>query len=192
MSTSKHSKKLGFYYIDEDYLQSAHTVDNKVPLQSSEYKNAKFFCGVVLRVGDYNYFAPVSSKIKFKEANYVLMEKYKDENTKEIKQKPLSCINFSFMIPVHSKYVTPVNFKTDPMDESYRRLLKKEYRIMQQHKEYIFKRAERIYKLVCNDIYPFNKISCNFKLLEKELERYRKMDLIQQSKKSKDHSRKPE
>ena len=57
----KSEEKLSLYYIDEKYINFLNKIDNKVPQKQNYYKNRKFFCGVVLSVGDNKYFAPVSS-----------------------------------------------------------------------------------------------------------------------------------
>ena len=53
--------RLKFYEVDSEYINYLKmNGDNKIP--NIEYdKHKKFFCGIVLTINNFNYFAPVSS-----------------------------------------------------------------------------------------------------------------------------------
>jgi len=49
--------RLKFYDIDENYIDYLKTFDHQVPnIRYNKFN--KFFCGIVLQVGQYNYFCP--------------------------------------------------------------------------------------------------------------------------------------
>ena len=53
--------KLKFYEIDSEYIKYLReNGDNKIP-EIDYNKHKKFFCGIVLTINKFNYFAPVSS-----------------------------------------------------------------------------------------------------------------------------------
>lgn len=87
--------RLKFYEVDSEYINYLKmNVDNKIP--NIEYdKHKKFFCGIVLTINNFNYFAPVSSYNKKAHTVFLIMDK--DRKTKEL--KPISSLRFSFMFP---------------------------------------------------------------------------------------------
>ena len=56
-------KQLDFYQVDAQYIAYLLKHDNRVPKvdYSAENAHEKFLCGVVLKVHDHDYFAPISS-----------------------------------------------------------------------------------------------------------------------------------
>ena len=87
--------RLKFYEVDSEYINYLKmNVDNKIP--NIEYdKHKKFFCGIVLTINNFNYFAPVPSYNKKAHTVFLIMDK--DRKTKEL--KPISSLRFSFMFP---------------------------------------------------------------------------------------------
>jgi len=51
----------GFYTINPDYLEYLNQIDSEVYYNPSYKNNIKPFVGVIIGVGDYNYFVPISS-----------------------------------------------------------------------------------------------------------------------------------
>jgi protein AbiQ len=84
---------LDVYEIRADYISFLQTIDCKVPKidYSSEHRYNKFLCGIVLNIGYYEYFAPISSCKIHKVSSFVI---------KVINGNDISSIRFSFMIPV--------------------------------------------------------------------------------------------
>ena len=58
-------KEFGFYTIDADYLQYLNGVDSEVYYNEAYRTSVKPFVGIVIGIGEYNYFIPLTSaKIK--------------------------------------------------------------------------------------------------------------------------------
>ena len=104
-----------FYEIDPKYIDyllpyAPHLYANKQPGQNNERK----YIGVVLRVNDMDYFAPLSSAKK--------KHKYIEEGLDFIKVKHYAVINLNNMFPVPSSVCTPVDFSKEK-NTKYRDLL---------------------------------------------------------------------
>lgn len=154
--------KLRFYDIDADYIKYLkENGDSKVP--NFEYKkHNKFFCGIVLTINNFNYFAPVSSNIKKSQTSFLIM----DKDSKKDVLKPISSLRFSFMFPCPSKYLSLKDFSKE--DRKYQILLKKELRYCNRNVEKIIKLANRVYKLGLKEKTRNMFNICNFKLLEEK------------------------
>ena len=111
---------LKFYEVDSEYIKYLkENGDEKIP--NIDYsKHKKFFCGIVLTINNFNYFAPVSSYNK--KAHTVFLIKDKDRKTKEL--KPISSLRFSFMFPCPIEYLNQKDFSKE--DERVIRYLKGE------------------------------------------------------------------
>ncbi|MCL2054160.1 MAG: type III toxin-antitoxin system ToxN/AbiQ family toxin [Oscillospiraceae bacterium] len=64
---------LKFYDIDESYVKFLQSYDKQIP-NISYTGNNKFLCGIVLSVGRYNYYAPVSSKTTSFQRHYLYIK----------------------------------------------------------------------------------------------------------------------
>ena len=147
--------KLKFYDIDENYIDYLKTFDHQVPnIRYSKFN--KFFCGIVLQVGQYNYFAPVTSLTKQQRTNFLIYDK----------GRAISSIRFSFMIPAFSEVLTLKDFSEQP--QTYKDLLNAEIKYCNQKVDKIYKKAEEVYKIGTNSSHPLSYTCCNFKLLEEK------------------------
>ena len=55
-------KRLRLYTVDDDYLKYLFGIDNRVIYwESDTYKSDRKYIGVVLKIDDFEYFAPLSS-----------------------------------------------------------------------------------------------------------------------------------
>ena len=148
--------KLKFYEVDSEYIKYLkENADNKIP--NIDYKkHKKFFCGIVLTINNFNYFAPVSSYNKKLHTTFIIKDK----------QKVISSLRFSFMFPCPIEYLNQKDFSKE--DEKYQILLRKELKYCNKNREKIIKKAKEIYKLGLNE-YTRKKFNiCNFKLLEEK------------------------
>ncbi len=152
--------KLKFYEVDSEYINYLKmNGDNKIP--NIEYdKHKKFFCGIVLTINNFNYFAPVSSYNKKAHTVFLIMDK--DRKTKEL--KPISSLRFSFMFPCPIEFLNQKNFSEE--DEKYRTLLRKELHYCNINREKIQKIANEVYKLGLNEKTRKKFNICDFKKLE--------------------------
>jgi protein AbiQ len=152
-------EKLKFYQVDKDYLAYLKRFENKVP--DYEYsENEKFYCGVVVEINNYRYFAPVSSFAKKQKTNILI----------EHKGQVLGSIRFSFMIPVPESLLTKVDFSE--LEEPYKSLVIKEYTYCKNNQEKIRKKAVSIYSKGLNKNSFIGQQCCDFKLLEEKHDEY--------------------
>ena len=150
---------IDFYDIDSDYLDYLRKYDSKVPLTGySTYE--KFFCGVVLTVGDdIPYYAPVSHFTQKQKTNFPIYDK---DNT-----TMLSTVRLCFMIPVMPSVISRINVKElYSVDKSYAILVGKEYSYCSKNESRLREREKAVYKLGCNKRHPYNPCCCDFKILE--------------------------
>lgn len=78
------------------------------------------------------------------------------------------------MIPVPSNFNVINLLEYNEQDKKYKDLISAEYRYINSNKEEIYKRANKIYIAVTKHKNNFLKtISCNFKLLEKNVQNIR-------------------
>ena len=157
---------LKFYEVDSEYIKYLkENGDEKIP--NIEYKkHKKFFCGIVLTINNFNYFAPVSSYNKKVHTSFLIMDK--DKETKKL--KPISSLRFSFMFPCPIEYLSQKDFSKE--DEKYRNLLRKELRYCNKNREKIKKLANEVYKLGLKEETRKKFNICNFKKLEETYFRY--------------------
>lgn len=157
---------LKFYEVDSEYIKYLkENGDDKIP--NIEYKkHKKFFCGIVLTINNFNYFAPVSSYNKKVHTSFLIMDKDKETN----KLNPISSLRFSFMFPCPIEYLSQKDFSKE--DEKYRNLLRKELRYCNKNREKIKKLANEVYKLGLKEETRKKFNICNFKKLEETYFRY--------------------
>jgi protein AbiQ len=175
MKKSKKIKlgKLNFYIIDNDYINYLSKFEKHIAYNKNEKRP---YIGVVLIIEEHYYFAPLFSP-KPKHKNYKnnlsffrIFNKNKED---------LGIIRFSDMIPVLQECVYLID--TKGKNYGYKRLLAEQYSYINQAKnrEKIMEKAEKIYNLVIKENSKsktaifYNKISCNFKLLEDKCEKYK-------------------
>lgn len=158
--------KLKFYEVDGEYIKYLkENGDDKIP--NLEYENhKKFFCGIVLTINNFNYFAPVSSYNKKAHTVFLIMDK--DRETKEL--KPISSLRFSFMFPCPIEYLNQKDFSKE--EEKYKNLLIKELHYCNENREKIKKLANMVYKLGLNERSRERFNICDFKKLEEKCLEY--------------------
>lgn len=157
---------LKFYEVDGEYIKYLRVNgDQKIP--NIEYeKHKKFFCGIVLTINNFNYFAPVSSYNKKVHTSFLIMDK--DRETKEL--KAISSLRFSFMFPCPIEYLSQKDFSKE--DEKYKILLRKELHYCNINREKIKKMANEVYKLGLNEKNRQKFNICDFKKLEEKCLEY--------------------
>lgn len=157
---------LKFYEVDGEYINYLReNADNRIP--NIEYKvHKKFFCGIVLTINQFNYFAPVSSYNKKTHTTFLIKDKKKGTNELEA----IASLRFSFMFPCPIEYLNQKDFSKEDM--KYRILLKKELYYCNRNIEKIKKLANEVYKLGSkeNTRKMFN--ICDFKKLEEKYIEY--------------------
>ena len=163
-------EKLKFYDVPNDYIAYLQKAEinargfSRVPnmaYSSNQYR--KFVCGIVFKIENINYFAPVTSYKTQKPDNFLIKDK---------KGKTLSSLRFNYMFPVPLEVVSLKDFKSIN-DMKYRNLLNIEVKYCQEHKDEIIRLAQRTHKRVMIGKNPgLVHNSCNFKLLEQKCQEY--------------------
>lgn len=157
---------LKFYEVDGEYIKYLReNGDEKIPKIDYE-KHKKFFCGIVLTINNFNYFAPVSSFNRKIHTGFLIMDN--DKETNEL--KPISSLRFSFMFPCPIEYLNQKDFSKE--DEKYKNLLRKELHYCNINREKIRKIAEEVYQLGINERTRKKFNICNFKKLEEQCLKY--------------------
>ena len=158
-------KELNFYQIDADYIYYLLQYDSRVPKADYSVANAydKFLCGIVLNVGGFDYFAPISSFRTPQRTNIII---------KDVNNKDVSSIRFSFMIPVPPG-VTSIKQIADEPSEKYRILLNMELQFCRRNANAIYSRANFVYNAVTVKKDPLMvKNCCDFNRLESACAEY--------------------
>jgi protein AbiQ len=139
--------------------------DNKVPyVEYKDQRKNKFLCGIVFKINDFNYYAPVSSNTKKHPNNFIIFD--------NAGEKPIASIRFSYMIPVPKDLLNIKNIKNET-DQQYKKLLQKEYNIVNKYSEIITKFANNVYSRKVYKPENRNSKQCiNFKKLEQKCSEY--------------------
>ena len=159
------NETLKFYTVNEDYIDYLSQFDSHV---SWNKEQKRLYVGIVLRVENYLYFAPLYSyKVGY--------DKYKDNpsfiRVQDRKGKNVSIIRFSEMLQVPEVAIQLLDFNS--RGEKYRDLLQAESNFINDNKNVIYLKAKKIYKNVVHIKVPFfSSISCDFELLEQKLKEY--------------------
>ncbi len=140
-----------------------HLFQNK----KSGQKNERKYVGIVLRINDFDYFAPLSS---FKDKHRSMKE-----GVDFLKIKDYAVINLNNMFPVPFRMAKYVDIRSEE-DPHYRSLLQAEYRYIKSIQERIWKNAQNVYKIKLRDkdSSPLAKRCNDFLLLEKACSDYMK------------------
>lgn len=151
---------LKFYEVDAGYIEYLRKYgDDKIPNINYE-KHKKFFCGIVLNINEFNYFAPVSSYNQKRHTTFLIMDKDRQSGT----LKAISSLRFSFMFPCPMKYLKIKDFSKE--ENKYRILLRKELQYCNANVEKIYKLANDIYKLGLKENTRKKFNICDFRKLE--------------------------
>ena len=181
------SVKYGFYTVDPDYLEYLNGIDSEVYYTSSYRNTIKPFVGIVVGIGSYNYFIPVSSaKEKHKKWKnvsdehfliYELVDNSININgdiykyySNEKKMHIMSILDIKKMVPVPSGYFEKINFN-ELEDIRYQDLFRKEYAFCLKIKENILKKVIKIYENQ-KETGIVRKANCNFILLEDAMKKW--------------------
>lgn len=159
------NETLKFYTINEDYIEYLSKSDSHVSWNKEQKRP---YIGIVLKVENYLYFAPLYSyKVGY--------DKYKDNpsfiRVEDRKGKNVSIIRFAEMIPVPETAIQLLDFNS--RGDKYRDLLQAESDFINDNRNMIYSKAKKIYRNVVHIKIPFfRSISCDFELLEQKSKEY--------------------
>lgn len=131
----------------------------------TEGKEERKYIGIVLKIGEMNYFAPLSS--------YKDKHKTMKESVDVIKIKTYAVINLNNMIPVPDSQIVKIDINKEK-DLKYRYLLQAESREVNRQRDRIRKNAEIVYrhKKRKGNSTPLAKRTNDFELLERLCREY--------------------
>ncbi|MBR3739458.1 MAG: type III toxin-antitoxin system ToxN/AbiQ family toxin [Clostridia bacterium] len=182
-------ENFGFYRIDSAYLKYLHNIDCEVQYTDEKDYDKKPFIGILVLIGDYDYFIPLSSpKDKHKSfrkvgRDYYLI--YQPIDQTDIKKndiivqyqdgssdKLLAFLDIKKMIPVPKQVYLKVDFNKEP-DKDYVALLMKEYLFCQQIQNGICTKASKVYEAQ-KKTGKVHQFFCNYAKLEVACDQYQK------------------
>lgn len=172
MTTNLKLAKISTKYCD--YLRN---FDSKVPY-NKEQKELRPFVGVLFKISNMEYFAPLSSP----KPKHLKMSNSLDFF--KIKNGELGAVNFNNMIPVTSLNYEIIEFKNFKVnnrnDRRYLSLLKNQLMWLNYNKEKVYKKSKTLYELYNKGKLDskFKSRCCNFKLLEEKCIEYNKIILF--------------
>ena len=161
-------KELKLVRVNEKYIKFLSAIDNKVPYNSKN-KKGRPFIGILFQVDKIQYFALLSSpKAKHKKMPNNI-------DFLKISNGKYGVINFNNMVPVPEKEIFEIEINnTIIKDKEYLLLLENQIRWCLDNNKKIKKHAIKLRKRRLINKLP-NKIiniCCDFRLLEKQLEKY--------------------
>ncbi len=158
--------------INYEYVNFLRKYDSKVTYNYGNKKKRPYL-GVLIKVGDIDYFAPLSSP----KAKHIGMKSNID--LIKIDEGKLGVVNLNNMIPVKSDNYEIIDTSVLPQEDNERKrimLLRTQLYWLNKNKVSIIGKAKKLYNLYVNDLLP-NRIAercCNFVLLEKKCSEYKK------------------
>lgn len=168
--SKKEYVNLKLIIIDPEYCDFLRKYDERV-MMNRDGKEIRPYVGVLFKVNNLNYFAPLSSpKLKHKKMRDTI-------DFTKINDGIYGAINFNNMIPVIDTVFEFVDLKHKPStkkEKQYLELLKNQIEWLNENRESILKKSKRLYLLREKKLlYPnVLKRCCNFKLLEEKISKY--------------------
>lgn len=162
--------KLKLVKVDSNYCEYLRKFDKSISYNTNN-KSSRPFVGVLFKVNNCEYFAPLSSpKLKHKKMKNTLdFLKIADGN--------LGAVNFNNMIPVKKEY-----YQLADLDYSNKNIEERKYimllidQLFWLNENYIIlnKKSKKLYDLYLNNKLPKNieKRCCNYLLLEEKCIEY--------------------
>ena len=151
-------KKLKLYTVDDDYIEYLKKYDRQIVFsKGDDYVTSRKYIGVVLKIKEYNYFAPLSSP---KESDYYYKQGKRLIRKNIIplirlvdsKGSLLGKIKLNNMIPVPDSCLTLYDIDNEP-DRKYHDLVADEIISIRRQRDQILKNARILYNQKTNN-YP--------------------------------------
>lgn len=160
---------IDFYYVDKQFIKYLQDYEKEARgfanVPNVDYdSNDKFFVGVVLRIGKYKYFAPISHYKKNKPHNVLI-------NIITDKKNPIKgSVRLNYMFPVIDQYLTRLEIGKIS-DVKQKRLILKEYQFCVDNEKIIRTIANKAYiDIAINQNEDCVLNACAFKLLEQAID----------------------
>lgn len=155
--------------INEKYCSYLRKYDYRVSYNQNT-KNNRPFVGILFKVNNFFYFAPLTSP---KKKHIKLKNKI---DFLKIDNGILGAINFNNMIPVNINDFTKVEISISTKNVKYNRLLQKQLFWLNRHHINVYQRAIKLYFKYKNEDLPssIKNRCCNFVLLEQKCNKWSK------------------
>lgn len=168
-------KNIKIVKIDSEYCNYLRKTDYRVPYNEGN-KELRPFVGILFMVNDCQYFAPLSSP----KAKHIKMKNYFD--FVKINNGIYGAINFNNMIPVFTNNyeIIDLNKTSNNISEvKWLNLLKNQLVWVNEHKDLICGKAEKLYELYNDNKLPktLKLRCCDFKLLEEKCIEYNEVNV---------------
>ena len=172
MEKQKKYDRLKFYYVNEDYAGFLRkNYDQRVPnISADEYKNKKFFIGIVMKINGFDYLAPVSSYTQENEFTF---------NIKDKDETIISSVRPNYMFPVIKGTYDVLQFNKIK-SKYYKYLLREEWNFCNKNRGAIYELAKKLYDKKSlhafessNERKMYEAMCSNFKRLERGATAYR-------------------
>lgn len=164
------NKYLKLVKIDSDYCNYLRKYDYRVPYNCGK-KESRPFIGVLFKVGECMYFAPLSSP----KPKHLKMKSAVD--FMKLDDGRLGVVNFNNMIPVNNNNITVLDLERENHEfYKYNNLLKLQLYYLRENDAQLFRHSRQLYERYLNNKLPKNIYDrcCNFKLLEEKCEEFNK------------------
>lgn len=166
-------EKILLVRIDSKYCDYLRKFDDKVPYNYDK-KQLRPFVGVLFKVNNCSYFAPLSSP---KPKHLKLKNKL---DFLKIDDGKLGAINFNNMLPVGKKNIIEIDLNkknTNKSEEKYIKLLKEQLYWLNRNADKLYGKSQKLYNKYVNGTLSYNvtKRCCNFVLLEEKCIEYNKI-----------------
>ena len=165
-------ENLRFYMVSENYINYLRKFDTRIQIsKEGNGSQPRKYIGVILKINDFNYFAPLSS---YKEHLHDIHDERHDfikitEDNPKNKYQKYAVLYLNNIIPVPECALINFDFDKDVADTNYSKLLKREYLICKKKLNIIQKSAKIVYANRKN--LPHSKLAkrcCDFSLLEEK------------------------
>jgi len=156
---------LKFYSINKDYIDYLRKTDTKVPRADYQLsgRHEKLYCGVVLLINNYLYFAPLSHQISNPETSFLI--RHKNGNA-------FASLRLKFMVPVANRQLLTLKNFASETNVQYRGLLSEELTYCRQNSTTLKEHAQRVYHTRIQEKRNFQRFCCDFKALELAADQY--------------------
>lgn len=167
--------KLKIVKIDSNYCNYLREYDKRVVYNMGE-KELRPFVGILFKINDLEYFAPLSSP----KPKHLKMKNTIDFF--KIKDGELGAVNFNNMIPVNRNNYSLLDLDSKPIsipEIKYQKLMKEQIVWLNENYIQVKNKSYKLYNLYKNDKLASNIKSrcCNFTLLEEISNNYSKENI---------------
>lgn len=158
--------------LDQKYCDYLRKFDKRIPYNFDK-KQLRPFIGVLFKVNNCSYFAPLSSPKSKHKTMRTTLDFLKIDNGK------LGAVNFNNMIPVMSQNVEKIDLDKECFttgELKYTKMLQEQIYWLNRNDEKLYNKSKKLYNKFKNGTLDSNiyKRCCNFTLLEEKCNEYNK------------------